>query len=74
MQNNLDIHGFNQVSNATNSSTATGEIANDNNNIDTHMIKNTEWVIVAYLSQSKYGKYGNENYTGADKEVAINNY
>lgn len=37
------------------------------------MSKNSEWGSVAYLSQSKYGKYGNPNYTGADKEVAINN-
>ena len=41
--------------------------------MDTHMLKNTEWGIVAMLSHSKYGKYGNENYTGAEKEVAINN-
>lgn len=40
---------------------------------DTHLIKNTEWGAFAYLSQSKYGKYGNKNYSGADKEVAINN-
>ena len=40
---------------------------------DLHMTKNSEWGAVAYLSQSKYGKYGNSNYTGVDKEVAINN-
>ena len=40
---------------------------------DVHMSKNSEWGSVAYLSQSKYGKYGNSNYTGTDKEVAINN-
>ena len=40
---------------------------------DLHMSKNSEWGAVAYLSQSKYGKYGNPDYTGADKEVAINN-
>ena len=40
---------------------------------DTHMAKNTEWGAVAYLSQSKYGKYGNENYTGSQKEIYINN-
>ena len=38
-----------------------------------HMSKNNEWGAVAYLSQSKYGKYGNSKYTGADKEIAINN-
>ncbi|MDD2490548.1 MAG: DUF5011 domain-containing protein, partial [Bacilli bacterium] len=28
----------------------------DNNNVDTHMMKNIEWGAVAYLSQSIYGK------------------
>ena len=41
--------------------------------MDVHMGKNTEWGIVAMLSQSKYGKYGNSSYFEADKEVAINN-
>ena len=40
---------------------------------DLHMSKNSEWGAVAYLSQSRYGKYGNSNYTGTDKEIAINN-
>jgi len=40
--------------------------------MDTHMLKNSEWGIVAMLSQSKYGKYGNPNYTGANKEVYQN--
>ena len=40
---------------------------------DTHMIKNSEWGAVAYLSQSKYGKYGNSNYEITKKEVYINN-
>ena len=42
-------------------------------NGDVHMSKNSEWGAVAYLSQSKYGKYGNPNYEEANKEVAINN-
>ncbi len=37
-----------------------------------HMSKNSEWSSVAYLSQSKYGKYGNPNYTGANKEIYQN--
>ena len=37
------------------------------------MMKNSEWGAVAYLSQSKYGKYGNSNYQGANKEVYKNN-
>jgi len=41
---------------------------------DVHEIKNDEWGAVAYLSQSKYGKYGNTSYTGANKEIYINNY
>ncbi len=39
---------------------------------DLHMIKSDEWGAVAYLSQSKYGKYGNSNYTGKYKEVYHN--
>ena len=40
--------------------------------IDTHMMKNSEWAIVAYLSQSKYGKLGNTNFTGSNKEIYQN--
>ena len=40
---------------------------------DSHMAKNSEWGAVAYLSQSKYGKYGNPNYTETNKEVYMNN-
>jgi len=40
---------------------------------DFHMAKNSEWGAAAYLSQSKYGKYGNPHYTSANKEVMINN-
>ena len=36
-------------------------------------MKNTEWGAVAYLSQSKYGKMGNPNYSGANKEIYKNN-
>ena len=39
---------------------------------DTHMMKNSEWAVVSYLSQSKYGKLGNTNFTGANKEVYAN--
>lgn len=41
-------------------------------NTDSHMMKNSEWGAVAYLSQSIYGKYGNSDYTGANKEVYKN--
>jgi len=40
--------------------------------MDVHMLKNTEWGIVAMLSQSKYGKYGNPNYEGTNKAVYQN--
>ena len=42
-------------------------------NEDPHMMKNMEWGAMAYLTQSKYGKQGNPHYTGADKQVMINN-
>ena len=42
------------------------------NEVDTHVMKNTEWGAVAYLSQSKYGKYGNPNYEGTNKEIYQN--
>ncbi len=41
-------------------------------NVDTHMMKNSEWAIVAYLSQSKYGKLGNTNFSGSNKEIYQN--
>lgn len=68
-----NIHGFNQSENATTSS-QTGEITNDNNNIDIHMQKNMEWGAATYLAYSKYGKYGNSLYTGTNKRVYKNNY
>ena len=40
--------------------------------VDTHMMKNSEWAVVAYLSQSRYGKLGNENFTGVNKEIYQN--
>ena len=46
----------------------------NNTTTDSHMMKNTEWGAVAYLSQSTYGKYANTAYSGANKEVYINNY
>ncbi len=41
---------------------------------DAHMMKNSEWGAIAYLSQSKYGKYGNSDYSGANKEIYINSH
>ncbi len=42
------------------------------NSGDLHMMKNDEWGVVAYLSQSSYGKYGNKNYSGNYKEIYQN--
>ncbi len=42
-------------------------------NGDSHVAKNSEWAAVAYLSQSKYGKYGNSAYEGEEKQVYQNN-
>lgn len=36
--------------------TTTGNSLESTNNLDSHMIKNTEWGAVAYLSRSAYGK------------------
>lgn len=72
-----NIHGFSQSEEATTwldaNNNLTGIIANDNNNYDIHMIKNVEWGAVSYLSQSRYGKYGNSVYTGLYKEIYLNN-
>ena len=38
--------------------TETGNSLENTNNIDAHMMKNTEWGAVAYLSRSVYGKNG----------------
>ena len=40
---------------------------------DPHLAKNMEWGAMAYLTQSKYGKQGNNAYALAEKEVRINN-
>ena len=40
--------------------------------MNSHAMKNSEWAVVSYLSQSRYGKLGNENFTGANKEVYQN--
>lgn len=42
------------------------------NNVDTHVMKNTEWGSVVYLAQSKYGKMGNTSYSGTNKEIYPN--
>jgi len=44
----------------------------DSARIDSHAMKNDEWGAVTYLSQSKYGKLGNSNFSGANKEIYQN--
>ena len=44
----------------------------NNKVMDSHAMKNSEWALVSYLSQSKYGKLGNKNYSGANKEIYQN--
>ncbi len=51
---------------------ASGNTYGISTSADAHMMKNSEWGAVAYLSQSKYGKYGNSSYSGANKEVYQN--
>ena len=46
----------------------------DQNTYDAHASKNSEWALMSYLTQSKYGKYGNSLYTGENKQVYMNNY
>ena len=41
----------------------------NNKVVNSHAMKNSEWALPAYLSQSKYGKIGNKNYTGVNKEI-----
>ncbi len=64
---------FNAIKNQMNGESGTTNYGLGGN-YDSHMIKNTEWGAMAYLSQSKYGKYGNSSYIGASKEIYINNY
>ena len=40
--------------------------------MNSHAMRNDEWAAVAYLSQSAYGKLGNVNFIGVDKEVYQN--
>ena len=46
--------------------TESGNIYGLTSDVDSHMMKNSEWGACSYLTQSKYGVY--------DKEIAINNH
>ncbi len=65
---------FNNIKSQINGNSGATNYGLSGEDYDTHMIKNTEWGAMAYLSQSKYGKYGNSSYTGTNKEIYINNY
>ncbi len=73
-----NIHGFPQNEKAISyldaSGNLSGNILNDDNNYDIHMMKNMDWGAVAYLTMSKYGKYGNSLYKEEYKELYKNNY
>ena len=43
-----------------------------NNMSDAHITKHIDWGAMAYLSQSRYGKMGNKNYIGTNKEIYRN--
>ena len=61
MEKANNAYGFPQSSSTT--FNWNGNLTGDTNNIDIHMMKNTEWGAVTYLSHSKYG---------INKEIAIN--
>lgn len=59
--------------NGTNGKTIYGLKSSSGYASDAHLMKNEEWGAVAYLSQSQFGKYNNDNFEGFRKEVYINN-
>ncbi len=71
---NLNVaNAFNSVKQSMHGDSGEGIFGLSGITYDAHVSKNTEWGAVIYLSQSKYGKYGNSSYIGVNKEVAINN-
>ena len=67
MEKANNVYGFPQSSSTT--FNWNGNLTGDTNNIDIHMMKNTEWGAVTYLYHSKYGRCTN----GACEELTINN-
>ena len=63
-----NIYGFTGGDQLNNDLTISGI-----NEVDIHMIKNSEWGAVSYLYHSKYGKYGNSDYDGNKKLIYSNN-
>ena len=63
------------ISNAFNVSLKMNDAGNRygfSSSVDTHAMKNSEWATVAYLSQSRYGKLGNTDFSNANKEIYQN--
>ena len=67
MEKANNVYGFPQSSNTT--FNWNGNLTGDTNNIDIHMMKNTEWGAVTYLYHSIYGRCTN----GTCEEITINN-
>ena len=67
MEKANNVYGFPQSNNTT--FNWNGNLTGDTNNIDIHMMKNTEWGAVTYLYHSKYGRCTN----GKCEELTINN-
>ncbi len=67
MEKASNVYGFPQSSSTT--FNWNGDLKGDTNNIDTHMMKNTEWGAVTYLYHSKYGRCT----SGKCEELTINN-
>ena len=67
MEKANNVYGFPQSSSTT--FNWNGNLTGDTNNIDIHMMKNTEWGAVTYLYHSKYGRCTN----GKCEELTINN-
>ncbi|HIT36966.1 MAG TPA: hypothetical protein IAB59_00625 [Candidatus Onthousia faecipullorum] len=51
---------------------ATGNRYGFSEGMNSHAMRNDEWAAVSYLSQSKYGKLGNEDFKGTNKEIYQN--
>ena len=67
MEKASNAYGFPQSNSTT--FNWNGNLTGDTNNIDIHMMKNTEWGAVTYLYHSKYGRCTN----GKCEELTINN-
>ena len=67
MEKANNVYGFPQSSSTT--FNWNGNLTGDTNNIDIHMMKNTEWGAVTYLYHSKYGRCT----SGTCVELTINN-